>query len=255
LRAERDGSLGGEFSPSAGALVRLSNEATLKANVASAFRAPNASELYFPGYGNPRLIAERAKAGDLSISDARILGGATIGWFTNRTNDLIVPAPVKAGTTCVEDPTSFIYEPCNIDRAFIQGVTLDLHTVRYRGFTTQLNVTDLYRAEDLGTGTRLPDQAVIAANLQLDYTGATACALDSWGVWMHMSGARGAVDETQPLFYQPAAYTTVNAYVRVRAARNVLLSLRGYNLGNERYAAVGGYPMPGRSFILEASTK
>jgi vitamin B12 transporter len=255
VRGERDGALGGEFSPSLGALVHLSNEATLKANVATAFRAPNASELFFPGYGNPSLAPERAKVADLSLTGSRILGGATIGWFENRTNNLIVPTPVKAGATCVEDVTSFTFEPCNVDRAFIQGVTLDVRTPAYRGFTTGLNLTDLYRAENLDTQTRLPNQAVIAANLRLDYTGSASSALDSWGVWMHVSGARGFVDETQPLFDQPAAYTTVNAYLRVRAGRDMLLSLRGYNLGNERYAAVGGYPMPGRSFLVEVSTR
>lgn len=255
LRGERDGALGGEFSPSAGVLLHLSNEATFKANVATAFRAPNASELYFPGYGNPALAPERAKVADVSLSDAHVLGGATFGWFTNRTSDLIVPTPVKAGTTCVADPASFTYEPCNVGHAFMQGFTLDVRTPRLRGFTSALNVTDLYRAQNVDTATRLPNQPAIAANLRLDYTGSASSVLDSWGVWMHAAGARGYVDATQPPFYQPAAYTTANAYVRIRAGRDVLLSLRGYNLGNERYAAIGGFPMPGRAFSLELSAK
>src|SRR6185312_11301354 len=52
LRAERDGSLGGEFSPSFGWRTSVGSDLVLKANVATAFRAPNASELYFPGYGS-----------------------------------------------------------------------------------------------------------------------------------------------------------------------------------------------------------
>ncbi|HLI95199.1 MAG TPA: TonB-dependent receptor [Candidatus Baltobacteraceae bacterium] len=255
MRGERDGSLGGEFSPSAGVLVRLSNEATLKANVASAFRAPNASELYFPGYGNPSLAPERAKAGDLSVTDSHVLGGMSAGWFTNRTNDLILPTPVKTGSTCLVDPASFTYEPCNIAHAFMQGFTLDVRTPRTRGFTTAFNLTDLYRAQDLDTQTRLPNQAVITANVRLDYTGSPASVLDSWGVWMHMMGARGFVDPTQPLFYQPAAYGNMNAYLRVRAGRETMITLRGYNLGNERYASVSGYPMPGRSFAVELSSR
>lgn len=256
MRAERDGALGGEFSPSAGVLLRLSNEASFKANIATAFRAPNASELYFPGYGNPQLSPERAKVADLSVTDARVLGGATLGWFTNRTSNLIVPTPVKAGTTCVVDQSSFTYEPCNVDRAFIQGFTLDVRTPRYNGFTTALTLTDLYRAQNLDAQTRLPNQAVLTANLRLDYTAAsTTSVLDSWGVWMHLAGQRGFVDAAQPLFSQPAAFTAVNAYARIRAGRNLLLSVRGYNLGNERYAAIGGFPMPGRSFTFEVSTK
>lgn len=255
MRGERDGALGGEFSPSAGVLVRLSNEASLKANVATAFRAPDASELYFPGYGNPQLSPERAKVADLSITDAHVLGGVTLGWFTNRTKHLIVPTPVKTGTTCVIDPSSFTYEPCNVDNAFIQGFTLDARTPRFHGLTSALNVTDMYRAQDVDAQTRLPDQPVLTANLRLDYTAANSRILDSWGVLWHLSGARGPVDETQPLFFQPAAYATVNAYLRLRAGNMMLVSIRGYNLGNERYAAIGGYPMPGRSFAVEVSTK
>lgn len=255
MRGERDGALGGEFSPSAGVLVRLSNEATFKANVATAFRAPNASELYFPGYGNPLLSPERAKVADLSVTDAHVLGGLTVGWFTNRTNNLIVPTPVKTGTTCVVDPTSFMYQACNVDHAFIQGFTLDARTPRFKGFTSALNLTDQYRAQDVDTQVRLPNQPVVTANLRLDYTARASSVLDSWGVWMHLASARGAVDETQPLFFQPAPYTTVNAYLRLRAGDTMLVSVRGYNLGNERYAAIGGFPMPGRSFVLELSTK
>ena len=253
MRGERDGALGGEFSPSAGVLLRLSNDIAFKANLATAFRAPNASELYYPGYGNPALSPERAKVADLRITDERVLGGASLGWFANRTNDLIVPTPVKAGSTCVLDSASFTYEPCNVDRAFIEGLTFEVRTPRYGGFTTSLDLTDLYRAQNVDARTRLPNQPVVTANLRLDYTGGAASVLDAWGVRMHSAGASGAVDPALPLFYQPAPYTTVDAYVRVRAGRNLLLSLRGYNLGNERYAAVGGFPMPGRSFALEAS--
>ena len=35
----------------------------------------------------------------------------------------------------------------------------------------------------------------------------------------------------------------------------LLVTLRGYNLGDERYAEIGGYAMPGRSFALELSTR
>jgi vitamin B12 transporter len=257
VRGERDGALGGEFSPSAGVLVRLSNDATLKANVATAFRAPNASELYFPGYGNPTLDPERAKVADFTLIDSHILGGVSAGWFANRTANLIVPTPVNAsaGAHCVADPSSFSYEPCNVADAFIQGLTLEVRTPRSHGFTTSLNITDLYRAQNVEAQTRLPNQPVMAANLRLDFTGSSASVLDSWGVWMHMAGASGAVDPSQPLFYQPAAYTTVNAYATVRAGRDLLLGVRGYNLGNERYAAIGGYPMPGRTLTVELSAQ
>jgi outer membrane receptor protein involved in Fe transport len=50
-------------------------------------------------------------------------------------------------------------------------------------------------------------------------------------------------------------YTTIDGYVRLRLAPRALLSLRVYDLGNERYEEAAGYPMPGRTFVVELSTR
>jgi outer membrane receptor protein involved in Fe transport len=170
-------------------------------------------------------------------------GGATLTWFTNRTNNLI---QYNLNTFTLDQ----------ITHAFIQGMTLELRTPQYRGITTSLNVTNLYRAQNVDTGARLANDPVFAANLRLDYLAGNAPTIvDSLGFSVRMAGERGVVDHTAPLFDQPAAFTNLDAYLRLRAGRSMLVTLRGYNLGNERYAAVGGYPMPGRAFMLELSTK
>ncbi len=233
LRGERDGSLGGELSPSAGFVVRLSNEASLKANFATAFRAPNASELYFPFFGNPALKPERAKVADFTLIDLHVLGGASLGWFANRTNNLIV--------TMLIDPVNFIFAPENVGHALIEGLTLDVRTQPMRGFTTSFNITDLYRAEDLDAHARLPNDPVLTANLSLDYAGDGF--LQGFGASIHSVGPHG-----------PAAFTRADAYLSLRAAPHALLTLRALNFGNERYAAVSGFPMPGRTFAFELST-
>jgi vitamin B12 transporter len=234
VRGERDGALGGEFSPSAGFIVHLSGQASLKGNLATAFRAPNASELYFPFFGNPDLKPERAKVADLTLVDSAVLGGVSIGWFGNRTNNLIV--------TVLIDPVNFIFAPENIGHALIEGLTFDAKTQPLHGFTASFNLTDLYRAQDLDTQSRLPDDPVITANLGLDYAGAGL--VEAAGASVHSAGAHG-----------PAAFTRADAYLSLRAAPNVLFTLRAYNLGNERYEAVSGFPMPGRTFAFELSTR
>jgi vitamin B12 transporter len=243
LRGERDGALGGELSPSAGFVQHIGNDLSLKGNLASAFRAPNAAELYFPGYGNPQLKAERATVADFTITDAHVLGGASITWFGNRTNNLIYP-----------DPSTFALTQA--DHALIEGLTLSLGTLEFNGFTTSLNMTDLYRAHNLDTGSRLPNDPVISAHLRVDYISRTGSSfIDSFGAAISMVGSRGNIDVSLPTYDRSAPYTNVNGYLRMRAGRNLLVTLRGYNLGNERYAAVSGYPMPGRSFALELSTQ
>lgn len=247
LRGERDGSLGGEFSPSLGMLMRLTNDLSLKANYASAFRAPNSSELYFPGYGNANLRAERARVADFSLVDDHILGGASLTWFTNTTRDLIVPVLI--------DPVNFIYKAENLDLASVRGYTFAIQTQRLNGFATSLDVTNLYNAQDVNTGTRLSNDPVFNVGLGLTYHARKSGSLDAAGIHIQSVGARGTVNHTNPLFDQPAAYSQIDAYTRFRLGHRSFISLRGSNLGNERFAQVGGFPMPGRAFSVEFSTR
>jgi outer membrane receptor protein involved in Fe transport len=50
-------------------------------------------------------------------------------------------------------------------------------------------------------------------------------------------------------------FTTLDAYVRARLAHGLIASVRGRNLSDERYAAILGYPAPGRTVEFELSTK
>jgi vitamin B12 transporter len=243
LRGERDGSLGGEFSPSLGARFTLTDALMLKVNAATAFRAPNASELYFPNYGNPNLQPERAKVGDVTLSDNHIFGGTSFGWFDNSTRELIVADP------------SNNYLPENIDHAHIEGLTFETKTIPLHGISATLNATDLYLAQDLDAQTRLPNDPVFTVYVGLDYRAGARAFLSGAGISERAVGARGAVDPTQPLFYQPVPYSDLGAYASLRVAPKLLLTLRGYNLGNERYAEVGGYPMPGRTFAAELTAR
>ena len=250
LRGERDGSLGGEFSPSFGWRTSLGSDLILKANAATAFRAPNASELYFPGYGNPLLHPERAQVGDLAITDRSLLGGVTFGWFTNRTSQLIVSTQIGSDPT-----TGFpIFAPENVAHAFMQGFTFDAATKPLDRVSATFNVTDLYRASNVDTGARLPNDPVLAANVGLIVSGKVQGAFDEAGVLFHGESTRAWVSP-EPAFEQSFGFTTLDAHVRFRMTDHLLLTLRGYNLGDSRYAEVSGYPMPGRSFAVQVTTK
>lgn len=242
LRAERDGGTGGAFSPSIGSVVHLSHDVTLKGNLATAFRAPNVEDLYYPGFSNPALVPERTRVGDLTVTDGAIGGGASLGWFFTSGKNLIVL-----------DST---FTPQNVGRASLAGMTLVAKTRPRNGLVASVDLTNLYRAQNLDTHARIPGRgAVFAGTLALDYTGAPSAFVANGGISVHSEGARGFVDPTLPLFDQPAAYSNLSAYLGMRAGRSALVTLRGYNLGNERYAAIGGFPMPGRSFAIELSTK
>lgn len=242
LRGERDGGTGGAFSPSLGSVVRMSRDVSLKANLATAFRAPNVEDLYYPGFSNPTLVPERTRVGDLTIVDSAIGGGASLGWFFTAGKNLIVL-----------DST---FTPQNIGHASLAGLTFTAKTRPRNGLVASFDLTNLYRAQDLDKNVRINGRgAVFASTLALDYHGPESAFVANGGISMHAEGARGTVVPTLPLFDQPAAYANLSAYLGLRAGRGTLLTLRGYNLGNERFAAIGGYPMPGRSFAVELSTK
>jgi vitamin B12 transporter len=260
-RAERDGWQGGAIAPSLGFTAPLSSAVGLRANYAAGFRAPTAVDLYFPGFSNPTLQPERTQGTDVTLSDARVLGGVSLGYFTLAGNNLIVDNPNFNFSV----PPGVSNEPViNAQHASIAGLTLDAHTLAYRGLTATLGVTDLYRALDLtSVARRLPGRPVFSSSLALEYASASQKApLAAFGVIARSMGARyrvpssGSIDPTQ----YAAAFTTVDAYVRLRAAPGMLVSLRAMNLGNERYSAVasppfGGYPAPGRSFAIDVSTR
>jgi vitamin B12 transporter len=245
LRGENDGVYGGELSPSLGLRSDLSPAWILRLNAATAFRVPNASELYFPGYGNPRLAAEHANLGDVSVEDRNLLGGVTLGWFTNYTRDLIVAEPVS----------QFVYRPENVDHARLQGFTLDAQTLPYHGITTGVLITDLYAAQNLDTQTRLPNDPVFSLALELGLRGDERSLFEDAGVTVRAIGQRLPLDAAEPFFANAQAYSNVDAYVRFRIALRAVLALRGYNIGNARYAEVTGYPMPGRTFAIELSSR
>ncbi|MBV9332951.1 MAG: TonB-dependent receptor, partial [Candidatus Eremiobacteraeota bacterium] len=242
LRGERDGGVGGAYSPSIGGIVPIGESLQLKLNAATAFRAPTAEELYYPGFSNPNLAPERTRVGDATLVVPALWGGVRFGWFTTSGSNLIVSPPPY-------------YIPENVGHASIQGLTLGIATSVQHGYAATLDVTNLYRAQNLDTNTRLPGRGpVFGVSLGLRYTAPPASNVDGFGILAHTQGPQESADPylaPQYAVYQPSTFTQVDAYAAYRVAPHLLVALRGYNLGNDRYAIYAGYPMPGRSFTLE----
>ncbi|HEY0396174.1 MAG TPA: TonB-dependent receptor [Candidatus Elarobacter sp.] len=235
LRAERDGAQGGVFAPSLGGTLDLAGGLALRANASTAFRAPTAVDLYYPGFSNPNLRPERTKNLDLTLDAANVLGGASLGWFVTGGDDLIV---VTSGGVQ------------NAQKAVISGLTLDLRSRPLNGFTARVSFTDLYRAQNLtASEQRLPRRPAIVSNAELAYAGTPRALLAAAGIVAHSVGLNAdPFGAAQP-------FTRVDAYARLRVAPRAILGLRVFDLGNERYEEIGGYPMPGRTFTLELSTR
>ena len=132
-----------------------------------------------------------------------------------------------------------IYLPENVAHALQQGFTLEGTTSPHAGISASFNATDLYTAENLTSNTRLLNDPVMTVNLGLTFVPARSGIFGGAEIWERVVGQRGTVDYTQPLFFQPAAYSNLTAYVDFRVAPKIDMYLRGYNLGDERYADVG----------------
>jgi vitamin B12 transporter len=243
VRGERDGAYGGIVAPSLGTRIPLGGGFAVRANYASGFRAPSITDLAFPTFSNPNLRPERSHGGDLSV-DAPLLGGASVRWFVTNGNDLIAVNPRYDFSMPTSGKNPFLI---NVARFSIAGFVGTVRSRPYHGFTSSLALTDTYRALDLtGTAARLGRRPVIASDLTLEYANARPGALDAAGFLAHIVGPHDTPD---------TEYTRVDGYVRFRVAPAALLSLRAFNLGDARYADVSGFPMPGRSFALELSTR
>ncbi|MBV9648220.1 MAG: TonB-dependent receptor, partial [Candidatus Eremiobacteraeota bacterium] len=261
LRGERDGGQGGVVAPSFGAIFPLSRSLRVRTNYAVGFRAPSAVDLYYPGFSNPSLAPERTQNVDVALTSERVLGETSIGYFTLNGDDLIIANP-RFTFSKPDGPGNWYL--VNAQHASIAGLWLDARTSPLHGLTADLGITDLYRALDLTSAARrLPNRPVFTVNVGLEYTETLrASPLVAFGVIAHSMGARsslppsGAIDPTQ----YAAPFTTVDAYARLRLGRAAILTVRGRNIGNERYAAIasppfGGYPAPGRFFGVELSTR
>ena len=246
LRAERDGGVGGAYSPSLGGILHLLPALTLRVNAATAFRAPTAEELYYPGFSNPKLQPERTKVGDATLVSPARWGDLEFGWFTTSGSNLIVSPPP-------------LYVPENVGRASIQGLTLIAKARTFYGCVASLGVTNLYRAQDLITQTRLPGRGpVFAVTLALRYEAPPDRRFDGFAISAATQGPQESPDPfLAPAFavYQPSTFTNVEGYIGYRLTPALIFAVRGYNLGNDHYALYAGYPMPGRSFAVELRSK
>ena len=246
LRAERDGGVGGAYSPSVGGIAPLAAGLALKVNAATAFRAPTAEELYYPGYSNPNLVPERTRVADATLVAPALWGGVTFGWFTTSGTNLIVSPPP-------------LYVPQNVGHASIAGISLGVTTPHTHGYGATIDVTNLYRAQDLETDSRLPGRGpVFSVSLGLRYVPPANSPFDEFAIVARTQGPQENPDPyLSPLYavYQPATFTQVDGYWGYRLTPQLVVALRGYNLGNDRYALYAGYPMPGRSFGVELRSR
>jgi vitamin B12 transporter len=242
LRAEHDSPAGSVLSPSFGTTVRLANGIRLAGNVSESFTVPTLQDLYYPGYSNPNLQPEKSLDSDVTIVFDGPRGALSVGWFGRSGSNFIVL-----------DSATFI--PYNAQRAQTAGIALTARSKPVRGLIADASFTDLYRALDVTTEGRLPRSPVGQASAGI--TRPFGTSRTSLGIRFGVVGSDG--DDTAnvppPLIGRYDSYTSLDAYYRYKLSKDGIVTLRGFNLGNDREAPIFGYPNVGRRFVVELSTR
>lgn len=241
LRGENDSPHGTVLAPSGGGTLGL-GALRLQANAGESYRVPTLVELYYPGFANPNLVPERATNLDATLSLPMATGDVALGWFGRYASNLITL------------DANFV--PQNTQQATIGGAILTAG-LRPGGFRVTASVMNLYRAIDESPGAggaRLQRTPFFTGTLDLERPFRAADRF-AYGLRVALVGAdhdNGGLPGVVA-FYD--GRTTLDLFGRYKLAGNLVLTVRGRNLGDAQYAPVFGYPAPGRTLDVEFASR
>lgn len=249
------------WSSSLGAVYKLTQGLSIRANYAEAFRMPTADQLYmFDDYsafgfgiwsGNPDLKPEKSKTYEIGVDISKNIFTCGMTYFYTDFENKIAYSYVPA-----EDLTR--YE--NVDGATLSGlegsVQLDISSLL--GWTA-------YQLTPYASFTWLDDYTDDGNDEDLQYTPEWTASYgirfsnDAAGFSSNLNFSH--ISEQDITDYEGTGESTLDAYTVADLTLNKkLLSFDRYgdlsvkaevrNLFDESYAAVQGYTMPGRSFYV-----
>jgi vitamin B12 transporter len=228
----------------------------VRASYARSFRAPNLDELYFPGFGNPKLQPEYASTFDAGIvtNNKGVDASATV--FGSDTNNLIV-------NQSIDMLGDFL--PFNVGRARVRGFSVQVSNAWSLRLGAQASYTGYPVAKDLSTA---PDiNGVATTGNRLLYRPTATATLEIWrragydpheqaigedGLDLLFVGRQYADEENLHLL---PPYATVGLHVSRNLSPHLNLLLRIDNLTDERVPQVYGYPILGTTFSVRLTAK
>lgn len=239
LRDEHYATYGSVLAPSLGGTIR-SGAVRLAGNIGESFRVPTLNDQYYPGFSNPNIQPEKTSNADATLALDTKTATYSAGYFGRSGSNFII--------------LDSNFKPINASRAQTTGLAFTATSRAIAGLVAQASYTDLFRAVDITTGTRLRRSPAGLASLSLDRPfGANRYA---FGVRWGIVGSDGDDASNVPhLTGTYDAYDSLDANVRYRVANDTVLTVRGFNLGDTRYAPIFGYPAAGRRLYVELSTR
>ena len=232
-RLDDNSRFGSEFTGQIAAGYEIGESWQLTGSYGSAFRGPNLSEQFSPGFGgffagNPDLRPESSTSGELGLSWRHDTAGTfSTALYRTDVDDLIV----FAGTN---------FQAINIAQARLEGLELN-YAVAWLGWLLNANAT-FQNTEDLSTGESLLRRPDEKGSITLDHKFANG----SWlGLEWFVSGGRNDFGGIKL-----DSYSLLNLKAGWLFTPSWRLEFRGDNLLDEDYEPAYGFNSPGRSFYL-----
>ena len=239
IRDEHYAPYGTVLAPSFGGTIR-SGTFRLAGNIGESFRVPTLNDQYYPGFSNPNIEPERSSNADATLALDTKSATFSAGYFGRSGSNFII--------------LDSNFKPVNARRAQVTGLAFTATSRSVAGFVAAVSYTDLFRALDITTGQRLRRSPAGLASISLERPFGTNRY--AFGVRWGIVGSDG--DDAANVAHLTGsydAYDSLDANVRYRIAKDAVLTLRGFDLGDTRYAPVFGYPAIGRRFYVELATR
>ena len=224
------------FSPSADFRFTVFDGLDVLGFARRAFRAPTFNELYYPGYGNPRLRPEDAYLTDLGVEYKSVFGRhwvlkSKIDAFCTHLTDKIVSAPSE------ENPSLWL--PYNIGEVLCTGLDAEA-AATFDSAPWKATLSVRYSFQNAADVPYLAKHsAVVSADAS--FKGWSLAVL-----WNLRCGRRDSYGEMPD--YNTLDVAAAKGFP-LPADMNLALKLCCRNIADCRYETITLYPMPGRSFI------
>jgi vitamin B12 transporter len=226
VRRDEHDAFGGATSARGGVVIRAHERLLVRASAGESFRAPSLGDLYFPGFSNPELDAERGRSYEVGLEAT--WGAARLGVvaYENEFRDLIQFDFVSSA-------------PQNIGRARARGLETSL-ALRWRELDLRAAASWL-DSEDLDTGAPLPRRPESSAHLVAAYE------RDRFGV----HGALVQVGRREDVGgVELPSHTVVDLGGSFAWRAWLTPYARVENLLDREYEEAAGFPAPGRTWSL-----
>jgi vitamin B12 transporter len=237
LRRDKNSQFGGKTTGFAAYGYQFTPDWRANVSYGTAFKAPTFNDLYFPmdawgDVGNPNLRPETAKNKEIAIHYEAGLHHASITVFQNDIKDMI---------NWMFDTNTFLYQPQNVAKARVRGVTL-----AYDGTLRDLDVRasiDFQDPRDLEVDKVATNHARRHGSLSVGQRNGPY----DWNVeWQVHSKRYTDRLNTQTL----GGYGLVNVQAGYRFAPNWTVFARANNIFDKKYEFGRGYNTDGANFFV-----